>query len=232
MQDYRKKTDDYFSNARKHIEPLLAGPVERVLEVGCGAGATLQWLKQTGYCKSTYGIEITEAWAEAARLHADRVVVGDAEKLIDTAFAGVQFDLILCLDVLEHMVDPWHFVDQLPHLLTPGGRIVFSIPNVRNLRVVLPLVFCGRWRYEETGILDRTHLRFFSRQSALDLATTEALRVDRWCRTKPPRWSKLGVLDTLTLGLLRDFVAVQYLIASTRRSDESAPPVSTTISAT
>lgn len=213
-QDYQSKSGDYFRNARKDIAPLLPGPVERVLEVGCGAGATLQWLKQTGQCRQAYGVELFEDSAEHAKLHADAVVTGDAERLIDTVFPDQQFDLILCLDVLEHMIDPWHFVEKLPRLLAPGGRIIFSIPNVRNLRVVLPLLLWGRWRYEERGVLDRTHLRFFGRQGALELATAPGLSVVRWRHAMPPRSSKWGVLDLLTLGLLRDFIALQYLIES------------------
>lgn len=215
-QSYQDKSSDYFRNARKDIAPLLSGPAERVLEVGCGAGATLRWLKQTGRCRVAYGVELFETSAVLAKQHVEEVVIGDAERLIDTVFLDMQFELILCLDVLEHMVDPWRFVEKLPRLLAPGGQVIFSIPNVRHLRVVLPLVLLGHWRYEESGVLDRTHLRFFSRQSALELASTPVLQVERWRHAMPPRWSKFGVLDLLTLGLLRDFIAIQYLVSSTR----------------
>jgi 2-polyprenyl-3-methyl-5-hydroxy-6-metoxy-1,4-benzoquinol methylase len=215
-QDYKLKPEVYFKNARTQIAPLLPAAAPRVLEVGCGAGATLQWLKQSGRCREACGIELVETAAQAARQHADAVVAGDAEQLVDTVFEGRQFELILCLDVLEHMVEPWRFVEKLHRLLAPGGRVIFSIPNVRCLKVVLPLVFLGRWRYDESGILDRTHLRFFTRASAIELATTSELRVEKVLRYMPPHRSKLGAVNLLTLGLCADLIATQFLIASVR----------------
>ena len=207
----------YFGNVRTQIEPLLAARAERVLEIGCSSGETLRWLKGTGRAGRAWGIELFEPAAQAARAHAEEVLVGDAEALVGTAYGTEQFDLILCLDVLEHMIDPWRFVDTLQHRLAPGGRLVISVPNIRCIKVLLPLVLLGRFRYQEHGILDRTHLRFFTRESALALATPSQLKVERWLRYMPPNFSKLGLANLLTLGLARDLIATQYLIASTHK---------------
>ena len=207
----------YFGNVRTQIEPLLAPRAERVLEIGCSSGETLRWLKGTGRAGRAWGIELFEPAAVAARAHAEEVLVGNAETLIGGAFGTEQFDLILCLDVLEHMVDPWRFVDTLQHRLAPGGRLVISVPNIRCIKVLLPLVLLGRFRYQEHGILDRTHLRFFTRESALALAAPSMLKVERWLRYMPPNLSKLGMANLLTLGLARDLIATQYLIASTHK---------------
>jgi len=207
----------YFGNVRTQIEPLLAPRAERVLEIGCSSGETLRWLKGTGRAGRAWGIELFESAAVAARAHAEEVLVGNAETLIGSAFGTEQFDLILCLDVLEHMVDPWRFVDTLQHRLAPGGRLVISVPNIRCIKVLLPLVLLGRFRYQEHGILDRTHLRFFTRESALALAAPSMLKVERWLRYMPPNLSKLGMANLLTLGLARDLIATQYLIASTHK---------------
>lgn len=215
-QDYEAKQADYFGHPRVEIEPLLAPSADRVLEIGCGAGATLRWLKSNGRAREVFGIELFHAAGVLAREHADEVVIGDAEGLIDDVFSGRQFDLILCLDVLEHMVDPWSFVARLHRLLAPSGRVIFSLPNVRSLSVVLPLIFLGRWRYRDEGILDRTHLRFFTRESAFALATTSELKVQKWLRSMPSRNSRMGLLRCLTLGLFPDLMARQYLISATR----------------
>jgi len=207
----------YFGNVRTQIEPLLAERAERVLEIGCSSGETLRWLKATGRAGRAWGIELFEPAARAARAHAEEVLVGDAQALIGSAFGTEQFDLILCLDVLEHMVDPWRFVDTLQHRLAPGGRLVISVPNIRCIKVLLPLVLLGRFRYQEHGILDRTHLRFFTRESALALAAPSQLKVERWLRYMPPHLSKLGLANLLTLGLARDLIATQFLIASTHK---------------
>lgn len=215
-QRYDTKPVSYFSSARQDIEPLLPTSTRRVLEVGCGTGTTLAWLKQTGRCELAVGVEMFEQAAQAARQHADRVVVGNAEVLIENAFDVASFDLILCLDVLEHMVDPWAFVAQAQALLVPGGTFIASLPNVRHLAVLAPLLLRGRWRYTTDGILDRTHLRFFTRESAIALLDSGALSVTRWQRKISPLPSKSGLANLLTLGLAGDFLASQYLVAAQR----------------
>lgn len=216
MQDYGNKPEAYFTNPREEIAPLLPTHAARVLEVGCGTGPTLRWLKESGRCAEAVGMELFESAAAIARRHADRVIVGNAELLIDSAFDESSFDLVLCLDVLEHMVDPWVFIAKVERLLKPGGLLIASIPNVRHLAVLLPLAFTGRWRYTPHGILDRTHLRFFTRESAIELVTTEQLEVTRLLRNIPPWSSKSGLLNLLTFGLLKDMLAVQYLIVARR----------------
>lgn len=214
MLDYAAKQPLYFENVRREIEPLLPPLAERVLDVGCGAGATLQWLKQSGRCRHTVGVEMMESAAALARERVDEVIVGDANLLIASAFEPQSFDLVLCLDVLEHLVDPWSFVSHLRPLLKPGGLVIASLPNVRHLRVVLPLLLAGRWRYDDSGILDRTHLRFFTRDSALALMSGGGLQVTQWRRRLPPAHSKAGLLNLATLGLARDLVTMSYLIAA------------------
>ena len=204
----------YYDNVRREIAALLPPRSERVLDIGCGSGATLRWLKDSGRCGVGVGVEMVESAAALARERLDEVFVGDANVLIETAFALRSFDLVLCLDVLEHLVDPWQFVSKVQRLVKPGGLIVTSLPNVRHLRVLLPLLLAGRWRYESAGILDRTHLRFFTRESALELMAGSGLQVVQWRRRLPPWHSKAGLLNLATLGLARDFVAMSYLVAS------------------
>jgi SAM-dependent methyltransferase len=202
---------DYYSNVRSDIGPLLPAHAARVLEIGCGTGATLAWLKAAGRCDATTGFELSEEAATSARRAADRVLVGDAERLVDSELGAGSFDLILCLDVLEHLVDPWRFVEKLERLLSAGGTLIASVPNVRHVRAWAPLVLRGRWNYKPSGILDRGHLRFFTRAGALALMSSGSLRVcaDRSNLAARGRW-----IDFATLGLLREFLAIQYVIAS------------------
>lgn len=211
---YEDKTGPYFDNVRRDIAPLLPAFADQVLEVGCGAGATLQWLKQSGRCARTVGVELFPDAAERARGHLDELLEGNAEVLLPAHFAPASFDLVLCLDVLEHMVDPWAFVARVQALMKPGALIIASIPNVRHLRVVLPLLLAGRWRYEESGILDRTHLRFFTQGSARALLSPPGLRVTACLRRLPPPASKSGVVNLLSLGLARDLFTMGFLIAA------------------
>lgn len=215
MNHYKEKANQYFSNARTDIESLLPEVCGSVLEIGCGAGGTLRWLKQSGRSVHTCGIELMPQAAAQAREHVDELLEGDADEVVrKMIYEGRQFNLILCLDVLEHLVDPWGMMLMLQKLLAPTGIVIASIPNVRNIDAVLPLVFRGRWDYTEEGILDKTHIRFFTRESALSLMSTGRLEVFRCIPRMPHPQSKRAVLNRITLGRLSDFLAVQYVIAS------------------
>ena len=212
--DYADKPAGYYGHARTEIAALLPARVDRVLEVGCGRGATLAWLKHTGRCEHTTGIELFSHAAEAARAVVDRVETGDAGKLLDVVGREGGFDAVLCLDVLEHLHDPWAFVERIPPLLNPGGVLIVSVPNVRHWRVSADLLFRGRWRYTDAGVLDRTHLRFFTREGARELVAEPRLKLVACEASRPPRASVGGLANLATLGLLKDLFAVQFLLAA------------------
>jgi len=122
-------------------------------------------------------------------------------------------DLILCLDVLEHLRDPWRVAQYLNTLLRPGGSLIVSIPNIRNRHVLLPLVMRGAWEYTDSGILDRTHLRFFTRKSAIELVASTGCMVDRIEVTGGiSRGRKGKLLKYLLPEWVQEFFARQYLI--------------------
>lgn len=224
---YEDKADWYFSLVRTDIAPLLPQRAHKVLELGCGGGATLAWLRQTGRAEHTTGIELMPAAAAAARGRVDRLMEGDLEGLLP-GLEDASFDLVLCLDVLEHLVDPWSALRRAHRLLRPGGRVIVSLPNVRHYSVVLPLLLAGRWRYRDAGIMDRTHLRFFARGGARELVRDAGFEIAQerctYAWGTHDRWK-----DLATLTLLRGLWAFQYLIAGTRRAPAAAaqplPPV-------
>lgn len=215
--DYQSKATGYFSNARTDIEPAIPSFSESVLEIGCGTGATLAWLKTSGRCKFTTGVELVTQQAESAEKVVDRVIQGSIET-IDLASWTERFDLILCLDVLEHLYDPWSLIEKLSGLLSPGGRLVASIPNIRHISVLVPLLLQGEWTYSERGILDKTHLRFFTKKSAIHLVTCSGLIV--MCVKELGLQSKSisSLLNKLTMGMFREFFTAQYLIAVEKRA--------------
>lgn len=216
MQSYADKSCDYFAHARREIESLLPEYFDRVLEIGCGSGATLGWLRQAYHTKRTVGVEVVQQAAELARNFVDEVYCLDFERN-DLPASGQKFGLILCLDVLEHMVDPWAVVDRLVRqYLELGGTLLVSLPNVRHYSVVLPLLFRGRWKYLEAGLLDRTHLRFFTRGSALDLLSHPDCGSVKCTAMGFEGWSIKRVLNALSLGLFREFVTYQYFLSVRR----------------
>jgi SAM-dependent methyltransferase len=179
---YADKPAGYFGHARTDIAPLLPGAagaaIGRVLELGCGSGATMAWLRSVRAVGHATGIELMPDSAAAARASFDRVIAGNIE---DPAVPGAlpPVDLVLALDVLEHLADPAAAVRKLAGLLAPGGAFIASLPQVAHYSVALPLLLRGRWTYRDDGLLDRTHLRFFDAAGARALLADNGLAIDR-----------------------------------------------------
>lgn len=150
----------------------------RVLELGCADGFISQYLVEHG-CSVT-GIEIDAEAASRARKWCDQVVTCDLNLHSWTEMVGRDFDTVLCGDVLEHLVDPWTVLRQISKLLAKGGRVVISLPNVANFHVRLRLL-TGQFRYEQHGLLDLTHLRFFTLQTARELIEQSGYRIVSSC---------------------------------------------------
>ncbi|MBI3230930.1 MAG: methyltransferase domain-containing protein [Burkholderiales bacterium] len=210
---YQQKAASYFANARKEVASLLPLNCGRVLELGCGSGATLAWLKSEHLVTQTFGVELFAAAAAIAREHVDHVVEGDIERM-ELPYEANYFDAIMCLDVLEHLSDPWRVLSQLVTHLKPGGVLIASVPNVRNWRAVFPLLFAGRWEYADAGILDRTHLRFFTMASSVKLVGGAGVQIESIQRLPLTTSPRAKWANRLTLGLLRDFITLQFLICA------------------
>jgi 2-polyprenyl-3-methyl-5-hydroxy-6-metoxy-1,4-benzoquinol methylase len=155
----------------------------RVLEFGCATGYMSEVLKNRLGCSIT-GIEISSQAAELARRHCDRVVVGDSETLdLGRLFAGELFDAIVFADVLEHLRDPSVVLRRIHPLLVENGAVIASIPNIAHGSVRLSLLG-GEFRYRDNGLLDRTHLRFFTRETVHDLFESSGYTITHWLRRR------------------------------------------------
>lgn len=172
----------------------------RVFDVGCGAGANGRWLSDHGF----QGFGLTHSIEEAllARRAYRAVVVADAESFFPLP-PGRRFDAILFIDALEHFRDPWAVLGSCRGSLGDRGAVVAFIPNVAHLKARLSLLF-GSFRYTRTGLMDRTHLRFFDRRTVRELFTASGYRVetrdDVWTRTPSGRFP--GLMRGLQRSLL------------------------------
>ena len=209
----RSGADPYFANPRAEMLRFLPPGIGRVLELGCGSGAFGAALKREGV-REVVGIEYVPAAAEAARARLDRVLAADVERDALDLPAGA-FDCLVCNDVLEHLADPWSALKKLRPALRAGGWLVASIPNVRHHKVVRHLIWPGQWRYEDDGILDRTHLRFFTRESARELVESAGFAIERVEGINPtglPLW--LRAINGTLLGELDDMRYLQFAIVA------------------
>jgi 2-polyprenyl-3-methyl-5-hydroxy-6-metoxy-1,4-benzoquinol methylase len=174
---YASKDQTYFAQGRPEMLQFVSQKARRVLEVGCGRGHFLRLLKQRGNVHAT-GVEPFAEAAEQAEVHADVVLQTDIANALER-LNGELFDTVIFNDVLEHLVDPWGVLASIRPLLVSGGDVVSSIPNVRYWPVLNALALHGEWRYVEAGVLDRTHLRFFTATSIRELFETSGYRVMR-----------------------------------------------------
>src|SRR5579872_3759409 len=167
----------YYHFIRTEIAPLLPESPKKILEIGAASGGTLGWLKKLYPDAATTGIELNAALHSELLRNADVAIISPIEDCINQLG---KYDLILALDVLEHLPDSLGTLRKLCGLLErPHGRVIISLPNVAHLSVSMPLLFQRRFEYQDAGILDRTHLRFFTEASAVNLLNEAGLLVTR-----------------------------------------------------
>jgi SAM-dependent methyltransferase len=204
----------YYSHTRVDLIGLIPPGTRKILEVGCGTGMTGKALRERGFEKIV-GIEINEEMAERARAFYDQLVIGDVEK-IHLPFEKEYFDCILYGDVLEHLVNPWRVLKDQHAVLKKGGTIICSIPNVRNYRILNNLIFRGRWEYADDGILDRSHLRFFTLDSIRGMLKEAGYEIeDLTKRSSGAHWVKW--IHRLLGSRLIEFLVRQYIIVARKR---------------
>jgi 2-polyprenyl-3-methyl-5-hydroxy-6-metoxy-1,4-benzoquinol methylase len=161
--DYQNKTGKYYTNIRTEMVNYFPDHAKTVLDVGCGQGSFAKYIKDK-FKTETWGIEYMASEADEAVKVLDKVFSGLCEDFIDD-LPDNYFDVIYFNDVLEHLVDPYMVLEKMRHKLTEKGRIISSIPNIRNHNSLRMFLFNKDWKYENSGVMDHTHLRFFTKKS-------------------------------------------------------------------
>jgi 2-polyprenyl-3-methyl-5-hydroxy-6-metoxy-1,4-benzoquinol methylase len=156
---------------------LMPPQASRVIEAGCSAGALAREYRKSNPDCEYVGIELESEYAELARRHCSRVLSADLEAMSDADLDALgAADCWVFGDVLEHMVDPWRVLARLPMRLAPRGCVVACIPNMQHWSVLARLA-TGQLFYEENGLLDRTHLRWFTRPTVMRLFQDAGFRI-------------------------------------------------------
>jgi len=167
MKAYKYRIDSQGRNAATQILPLV-GDHKRVLEIGCSVGTQTRILSRELKCEVT-AVEIDAGSAESAREYCKQLVIGDVESLdLTKALAEQSFDVMLLADVLEHLREPGRTLTKLRSLLAPSGFLLCCVPNVCHAAIAWEVAH-GRFDYQRYGLLDDTHIRFFTRRSIEEL---------------------------------------------------------------
>lgn len=224
MADQPDVVDGYHNDVRDDVIPYLPATGGRLVDIGGGTGATAAHFKRRGLADRAGALDQVPSDRAEPSLDFHRSGNLEDREFLDRALGEEgPFDTILTLDILEHLVDPWAVVAQLHRALAPGGHIVASIPNVRHYRVAAGLLFRDKWELTDAGILDRTHLRFFVRSTAIELMThtgLELVSVDIPPRMRRPKLAR--ALHVLGRGRLDSLVAVDYVIVVRKPEEGTA----------
>ena len=163
-----------------HVGPRICrmtGQGKRVLEIGAGPGSITRLLKEHGQCHVT-AVELDSEAIEKLSAYCDRVYQCDLNTPDwPAAFsADTKFDVVVAADVLEHLYDPWATLRTMQSLLTDGGCLVVSLPHIGHQGLIASLA-AGQFEYQDWGLLDRTHIRFFSIASMQRLFENAGLKI-------------------------------------------------------
>jgi O-antigen biosynthesis protein len=202
--------DIYYNRDRSSIYPCVPEGPNVVLDLGCGAGVVGKRLLELKRAKRVVGVEIYQpVAAEAAKCY-HQVHQGDIETMeLDYHEC---FDYVICADILEHLNAPQKLVSRIRHWLKPEGKLICSVPNVRNWSVLGDLLWRGNWEYQDSGILDQTHLRFFTRRTFLKMLQGAGFEIESCRMLIYGRRNRIG--SSITAGLLDEFLGTQVLTVS------------------
>ena len=165
----------YYRNVNPDLLGWMPLSARRILEIGCGEGALAAAYRQRNPAAHYTAVEIHPPSAAVARGRVDRLIEADIETMSDAEVGG-PFDLALMGDVLEHLADPARMLARLHRLLAPGGALVVCVPNIAHWSALRELM-SGRWPAQDSGLFDRTHLRFFTRESLQEALQGAGFRV-------------------------------------------------------
>ncbi len=194
--DYEKKPARYFGGCRAdYVDALPDNNQATILEIGCAYGHTGALALERGKCGRYIGVELSPTAAEEARGRLTEVLVGNIETL-ELPFPEQHFDALILSEILEHLVDPWGVMKRLAPLVKPGGLVFASSPNISHYSVIKELVF-GHWTLTDSGVMDRTHLRWFTPELYASLFEEAGFRVEE-VRPVVPFAPRTRFLNALT----------------------------------
>lgn len=211
--NYEDKASDYYTNIRKDLISMIEDKKDlKVLEVGAGFGTTLFYLKEQGIASEAIGLDIFEDLEKKDQYkEIDDFIFGNIEEL-DLPQFKEYFDLIIFADVIEHLIEPVLVLEKLKECLKPNGEILVSMPNVRHYSAFVKIFIKGNFDYDESGLFDYTHRRFYCKKNIRELIETNFTVKNEASSLEFYRGrSGAKIFNKITLGFFEEFLSVQYL---------------------
>jgi 2-polyprenyl-3-methyl-5-hydroxy-6-metoxy-1,4-benzoquinol methylase len=213
-ENYAVKPEDYYDCARTEMIPFISKSSRKVLDIGCSSGKFGALLKEERPNMEVWGFEPDPEAASIAATYLDKVING-VFSVDHPDILGQSFDTICFNDVLEHLVDPFTVLKQATTLMTENGQIVASIPNILFYGQILQILIRQDWKYQESGILDYTHLRFFTKKSILRMFHEAGLQVTQIRGISADSSLRWRLFNLFTLGRFRDWKYIQFAVSAT-----------------
>lgn len=196
-----------------------------ILDVGCATGINGQFLKEKNVAKEVVGVELDPLMANEAQKRIDKIIVGNIENpstLQD--LEGKIFDYILLGDVLEHLYNPWEIINKLVPFLSEKGRIIISVPNIQHIELFISIYIKGEWPYNERGIFDRTHLRWFTYKNILQFeekCNLKILKIERKYRFRDRKGATFPLYGRILKKLFPSVFTFQYVVVAGKGDTEN-----------
>lgn len=206
---------NYYKNSRPEIIDFLPKNLSKILDIGCGQGHFLKLVKEkTG--AETWGLEVVVSEANIAKNYLDKILIGKVEDTLDF-IPDAYFDCITLNDVLEHLIEPKDVLKLLNAKLTKNGIIIASIPNVRFIGNLKELLVKKDWEYKNEGILDSTHLRFFTKKSMVRIFEEAGYQIVKQVGINKINSWKLRTTNFITFGFLSDTKFGQFVCIAIKK---------------
>ncbi|HVM59665.1 MAG TPA: class I SAM-dependent methyltransferase [Verrucomicrobiae bacterium] len=195
----------YYVRLKNWMLALIKDGPNVIMDLGCASGRLGERLREVGKAEKVYGVEVFAPAAKEAEKTYTTVHVGDLEDM-ELSYQDY-FDYVICGDIVEHLRDPYRAMERIYSWLKPGGSILVCVPNVRNYAVLRDLIFRGEWEYVSAGILDQTHLRFFTSKSCRRML--ERAGFEPYHQQMIVYGPKKNFVNHVTFGLFAEFLAQQ-----------------------
>ncbi|PDS23407.1 class I SAM-dependent methyltransferase [Flavobacterium branchiophilum] len=214
--NYENKLEGYYSNIRLDLVRLIQRKDKelKVLEIGAAYGETLYYIKNSGIASEVVGVDLFKDEQHPERYkQLDNFIFGDIQSLNMEQYYNY-FDVILLPDVLEHIIEPLPVLEKVKQMIKQEGEIIISVPNIRHFSAFVKIFIKGNFEYQDSGIFDFTHMRFYCKSDLIRLVEKANYKVQlvEGSIKNYDKNSITKIINRLTFGFFEEFFSIQYFV--------------------